>query len=182
MVEPVAADPGEAESLRVSGWILPGRVDPVALLSTWIARREFYPVLWIGIAVFGVTRGVEEFDSREIDTIGEMLSSLFSPLAGIILALALRALSALSALGLAGWVASRQLHTREPDRKLSPRDRLYTARALRSIRWTRPVCEAALDRSGSARQALRLTDVSMTVLGIVGFVAMVVILALTGET
>ena len=138
-----------------------GRFDPVALLSLWLARRTFWPLLAGGMAVaIGVAGGEEQ----ELGSLGDAARALASPLAGLILAFALRVIVGWLALALAwpltGWVGAggEDGELRGLARRHSWSDRLQLTRAYRSLRWTHPVREVAVDRLGVVGRRFELAD------------------------
>lgn len=162
MTAPLRASPPR---ISPEAALLPGHRDPLALLVVWYVRKSSYWMLWLGIIaamVAGQSGAIDlGFHSPE-----SVLSRLVSPLAGVILAVILRVTAGLAGLALAYPLArAREAH-------LAPRryrgrtigtafDRLHTARAYRSLRWTHHVRQVAIRRLGTTGRRLSRLDPAM---------------------
>lgn len=133
----------------------PGDVDAHLVLILWLVRKSLFPLLWLGILVATVAYGDVDALEAELDVFDSpeaMLAGLLSPLGLIVLALGVRILSNFAAL----WAAfpltlrSRPQHYTVGNRVARKfhlwRDRLYQARAYRSLRLTWSVRDRAHSR------------------------------------
>jgi hypothetical protein len=160
--------------------LLPGRSDPTALLAAWCLRKAFLPLVWIGLAVPLLAHSSDAIEHAKLDSVSHALRALFSPLAGLVLALAVRLASA--ALGFA--LAYRVTGSLDADGGSARRgrigwfvrfaDRLRLTKAYREIRWTTPVRAEAADRLGSRGKAFIFAERSLTIGGWVLLVGLLV--------
>ena len=166
--------------------LLPEWFDPRALLTVWCVRRLVYPVLWVGIAVAAVASSVDDVDLNELDSASEYLRALLSPLAGVVIAIALRLLSSLVGLVLAYRVMLSADAIRRPfesSRAASLRslvDRIQVTRAFRNLRWTKAVRQEASDRIVAGSKLYEITDTALSVANVLLLVAMFVVASLSG--
>lgn len=140
----------------------PGRRDPAALLCVWYARKASYGIIAIGLILGSVVGRADQL-TIAADTPDQFWDQLRSPLAGVILGLAVRVGASFVALALAFPLA------RAREAGLPPRaylgnsltgilDRLHAARAYRSLRWTHHVRQVALARLGAPGRRLAHLD------------------------
>jgi hypothetical protein len=163
-----------------------GRFDPLALWLVWLLRRAFLPLLWIGMIGAVIGDRFDELDPQRFQTVGELFGSLLSPPAGIVLAIAARAVAAAL-----GWVLAYPLaHAGRPAdsrrRFHVPQvavwvDRFHLTRALRAWRWTSAVRAAAAARLGDAGGRLWALDRGLLIANPVLFVGLVVTLIASGS-
>ncbi|MGI9643414.1 MAG: hypothetical protein ACR2N9_11625 [Acidimicrobiia bacterium] len=179
------------ERLDPDAVLLDGSFDGTALLLLWLARKSFFPVLWIGIGIAViVTQDIANL-SREVqreieslDSVGAVLAALASPFALILMALLLRLLVELLAFALA-YPLTRWNRPSDYARRGSSGsylrlwwDRVYLTRSFRSLRWSWAVRQSAADRLGRKGQILEtLSSVLSWTSGIL-FAALVVVIAL----
>jgi hypothetical protein len=86
----------------------PGRTDALVILSLWVGRRLFAPLLLLGL-IFGWVTGqlrTEESIVATWDSADDLVRALLTPLAGIALAILIRIGVGLAALA-AAWPLSR---------------------------------------------------------------------------
>ena len=137
--DPTPAAPSVPE-IDPDRFLLPGRGDPIALLALSTLRRSVWPLLWLGVAVAAAVGQTNEIEGVQGSGIGEWLEELASPLAGIVVALALRLLVALAGYGLAYRLTTSTRH--DGARAITrwwrtATDRYYLTRAFQSVRWSR---------------------------------------------
>jgi hypothetical protein len=158
--------------------------DPLALLGAWFLRKSFYWMLAVGVGVGAILTGSNDVSIR-VDSPGEAWSDLFSPLAGVIVAVLVRLGSSVAGLALA-YPLAREYHA-----ALEPRtgfatgpsrilDRLMVARAFRSLRWTHHVRQLALGRLGRAGRWLARVDPILDVINVAAWVVAIVAISVFG--
>lgn len=118
--------------------------DASAVLASWVLRRAFWPLLLLGLAYAWLAGEVTPVALVRLDDPVRFVGALFTPLAGIVVAVAFRVTVDLLALVVAfprtRWVlqdrARRGGHGRGPIRRWI--DRLYMTAAYRELRstWT----------------------------------------------
>jgi hypothetical protein len=160
----------------------PGRADALIVLSLWLGRRLFLPLLLIGL-IFGWITGqlrTEESIIATWDSADDLVRALLTPLAGIALAVLIRIGVGFAALA-AAWPLSRWDRAQTAGTRGSfyrtAIDRWRLAQAYRSLRWTWGVREAAIRRAGTAGRRLGLAVPVTTVLSILLVIAYVVVVA-----
>lgn len=167
----------------------PGTFDAAVLLTIWCARKAFFPLIWLGLSVATVGFGDIDTLGDEIATIedpGAAVSSLLSPLGGIVLALGVRLVAnfaaVLAAFPLTSWTRTHEytFGWRLSRWFRSWWDRIYLARAYRSIRWTAVVRELARHRLGDRGRAFRIVEVVIYWAGPVFFIVLLVALSISG--
>ncbi len=134
------------------------RQDAVAVLLLWCVRRSFYPLLLLGLCYAWLAGAVTPVALVRLDNPLQLVAALFTPLAGVAGAVAVRVVADLVALVVAfprtRWVSQEQArldaagHRRGPVRRWV--DRLYMTAAYRELRstWTvRGRASAQLGRS-----------------------------------
>jgi hypothetical protein len=165
----------------------PGDFDAHVVLVLWLLRKTFFPLLWLGMGVAIVAYG--DVDSLEtelsvFDSPGAMLAGLLSPLGLIVLALGVRIVTNFAALFAAypltlrsrpqhyttGNLVARKFHLW--------RDRLYQARAYRSLRQTWSVRDRAHSRLDAFSRLYRALELGLTWANWVLLVSMIVVIGL----
>jgi hypothetical protein len=148
------ADDAGAAPRRLDPEVLfrPGNVDPYGVLGLWYVRKLFVPTLWIGL-VIAIIADPNNSASITLETPEDTWNALLSPLAGIVIAIALRVGANLGALAFAlpasAVFGARGDSKRSIGRRLGRlNDRFYVAGALRSLRWTDEAREYAVSRLG----------------------------------
>lgn len=147
-LQPVAESDDASGRATVIRLLEPGRRDARNLLIVWYVRRSFYPLLFLGFIGAFVTGGdtnVEWSDPNEV------ARDLFSPLAGLILAVVVRIGANLASLALAFPLAKRRDASLEPRTGVNKRlsrwlDLRQASRGYRALRWTHHVRQEALRR------------------------------------
>lgn len=163
----------------------PTRLDAVTVLLLWGMRRAFYPLLLVGLAFAWIAGEVTPVALVRLENPFQLVAALFTPLAGIALALTVRLLVGLLALAAAfprtRWVSEEEVerdpagHRRGPVRRWV--DRVYMTAAYRELRstWTvRGRATAQLGRSGRWLTGLNVLLWCVTAAAAVGFVWAVV--------
>lgn len=141
--------------------LAPGRSDPMALLFVWCVRKSFFPLLWIGMMGAALTGQSDRVDLSRYTSFTEAFAALLSPLAGLVLAIAVRIAAAWMGFGLAYRITyfMRPLGGSDDASRITRfTDQLHLARALRSLRWTWPVRTEAARRLGAAGRRLMIAD------------------------
>lgn len=78
----------------------PGRVDPFALWTVYLLRKSFLPLLFLSAIVLSLS-GREGETLDDVDTPGEFLSAVESPLVVLVIAITARLLATVLAFALA---------------------------------------------------------------------------------
>lgn len=168
----------------------PGTADATVLLLLWVARKAFFPLIWLGLSIAAIGFGnVEEIGAQlsVLDDPGAAMGALLSPLGGLVLAVGVRLLANLGALAaafpLTSWTRSHEytFGWRFNRWFRSWWDRIYLARAYRSLRWTAVVRGLAYSRLGDRGQAIRVVEITMFWTGIVFFLAFIVVVGAATE-
>lgn len=130
--------------------------DARAILVLWALRRAFWPMLLVGLASAWVAGEVTPLILVRLDDPVRFVGALFTPLAGIALAISLRVAVDLVSLAVAfprtRWVVIEEpptapgAHARGPVRRWV--DRLYLTAAYRELRCTWTVRGRAATRLG----------------------------------
>lgn len=142
MTAPSVSQAAPVMFIRPEQALRAGRSDARNLLVLWCLRKSFYPLTFLGL-IGAYTTGRTDTDIEWSDP-GEVTQGLLSPLAGLILAVAVRIVANLASLALAYPLA------RDRDRTLAPRtgptrglslwlDLRQSTRAHRGLRWTHHV-------------------------------------------
>lgn len=167
-----------------------GTFDAAALLVLWLARKSFFPILWIGVGVaVVVTQDIANLGDevqREIeglDSVGDVLAVLVSPFSLILVALVLRLVVEVLAFGLA-YPLSRWNRPSDYARRGSSGsylrlwwDRVYLTRSFRSLRWSWAVRQGAADRLGRRGQILEFLSPVLSWVSALLFAALVIVIA-----
>ncbi len=169
-----------------------GTFDATALLVLWCIRKAFLPLLWIGLSVAVVLgqdiASLGESLQRELeglDTPGELVSTLLSPFAGVIVAIVLRLAVGAAAFALAYPIARWNQPSDYPaGRRMGSYvrlwwDRVYLTRAYRAQRWTWSVRQSAARRLGTRGGLFELCNPILTWTNVTLFAVFLIIVALT---
>lgn len=158
------ADESGADQPRIDPAFLfrPGKFDAWAVLIVFYVRKLFIPMLWIGMTI-AIVADPDHIASVSLETPEDTWDALLSPLAGIVIAIALRVGATFAALLLAipaSAAFGAQVETR---RNLGRRlgalgDRWNVASAFRSLRWTYDARQYATERIGGHRRAVSALD------------------------
>lgn len=121
------------------------------------------------------------------DTADQFWDELRSPLAGVILGVAIRLVASFVALALAYPLAPARETTLPPRAYLGSSltgilDRLHAARAYRSLRWTHHVRQVALARLGTTGRRLAHLDPIMDAANVTPFVIAIAAIAISGTS
>ncbi|BDZ41763.1 hypothetical protein GCM10025865_10620 [Paraoerskovia sediminicola] len=167
--------------IRPETFLRPGALDPAALLVARIVRRSFYPALFVGLTIAWVTGTftAETFDL--LNSPGEYIAALLSPLVGIAIAIALRFLGIVLGFVLAFPLASSAwaTGTAATSRLRRTFDRINVTSAYAAIRWTWAVQQEAAARAGSVGRQLVRVELVLRVLTPVSVVAFLVVATVT---
>ncbi len=123
----------------LAGRAVGGRIDAGVVLTLRAVRRLWVPSLVLGVTWLLATGDVARFTVESLDTAGEIVAALLSPLAGLALAIVVRVLAGVLGFVVAlprarsELVADGERHTAVLAR-LS--DLLFLTGALRSLRFT----------------------------------------------
>lgn len=161
------------------------RRDAVSVLVTWALRRAFWPLLLLGLAYAWLAGEVTPVALVRLDDPVRFVSALFTPLAGIVVAVAYRLAVDLVALVVAyprtRWVIEDRVrrggHARGPVRRWV--DRFYMTAAYRELRSTWTVRGRAATRLGHSGPWLTAINVLLWVLSVLAAVVLVVAVAET---
>lgn len=134
----------------------PGTADAVAVWALHIARKSALPLAFIGAIVLAITHHKDRSLS-DLDTTGDWIGALWSPLVFLILAVTVRLLSSWIGLLAAYPLSHRARAITAAHRGRGSAfgrwiDRLHLARAYRAIRRTKPVRDVAALRLGASRR------------------------------
>lgn len=140
----------------------PGTFDAWSVLSVFYVRKLFIPMLWIGmtIALIADPRHIADV---KLDTPEDTWNAFLSPLAGVVIAVALRVGATFAALLLAipasaAFGAQLETQTTLGRRLGGLSDRWNVASAFRSLRWTYDARQYAIERIGGKRYAVSPID------------------------
>ncbi|MDZ7732484.1 MAG: hypothetical protein U5R31_04665 [Acidimicrobiia bacterium] len=118
--------------------------------------RAFWPLFWLGLMIVGLAGGSEGFEADHVDSVGDAIGELASPLAGLLVAVGVRLVSAGLGFVLA-WRVARSTETiRRPfgshGASFLPLvvDQLPGDHAIGRCSWTKAVRIAAADQLGHA--------------------------------
>lgn len=164
-----------------------GRTDSILLLSLWLFRRAFWPMLWLGLTVSAIAGEPLERQMDQVFTVATegnqgFWGDLLSPYALVILAFASRivvsGLALVLAYPLTRW--STLAHYDPSHRGRSSfqlwSDRLHLLRAYRSLRWTHAVRSVAIKRLGPLGRRLYLADPVLRWSGVILFLIMIMVM------
>lgn len=171
----------DGSAVSVDRALRPGRGDPLTVLSLWCLRRTFTPLLFGGLIAATISGSYHSDALGALTSPGEILGAIFSPLAGVALALVVRVAVGALAFLTAGALSVGSVRAADGAPLVGRwrvwSDRARVTRAYRALRWTWAVRAAALARSGAAGRWLELVDRALMVLGVllaVGWVVVVV--------
>lgn len=145
-----------------------GDADARLVLLLWCLRKSFYPLLWLGLSIAVIAfDDVNALNRRfaSLSNPSEVVASLLSPMAGVVFAFGVRIV--VGVLALVSAYPLTKATTRADYTAVSRTggffrlwwDRLYMARAYRSLRWTWAVRQFAAERLGRwGRIALRCSS------------------------
>lgn len=168
----------------------PGIFDAHAVLFLWLVRKSFFPTIWLGLSIATIAYGdLESLDQQlaAFDSPQNMVSSLLSPLGVLVFAVGVRIVANLVALGAAYPLTLRaRPHHYQTGTRVSRRfhlwwDRLYQARAYRSLRLTYSVRERARSRLEASGRIYRIAEFVLSWANLVFFIAMFIVLATVVE-
>lgn len=168
----------------------PGDFDANVVLFLWVVRKSFFPTIWLGVSIAVLAYGVDSLDEdlAILDSPQAMLSGLLSPLGVLVLAFGIRIAANFVALGFAYPLTLRaQPHHYLTGNRVSRRfhlwwDRLYQARAYRSLRLTYSVRERAHSRLEVTGRIYRIVEFALLWANIALFIAMLVVLGAVGAS
>ncbi len=138
-----------------------GRGHLTVLLVLILVRRAVVPLVLIGLICGALIGGTT---STTYDDVGDILTGLASPLAGVALAVVSRIVASLAGLAAAYPLSHRApiaVDVHAPGRRgtfARMADRIHVTRALRELRWTRAVQEEAAVRLGRRGAVLTRAD------------------------
>lgn len=146
------------------------RQDAVWVLVTWAMRRTFWPLLLLGLAYAWLAGEVNPVALVRLDDPVRLFSALFTPLAGIVVAVGFRVVVDLLSLVVAfprtRWVIADRArqggHARGPVRRWV--DRVYMTAAYRELRSTWTVRGRAATRLGHSPPWLTALNVLLWLL------------------
>lgn len=168
----------------------PGTFDARALLFIWCLRKTFLPLIWIGLIVAIVRYGNIDAFSDELQTLDDpasAIANLLSPLGVLVLAVGIRLFANIAGLAaafpLTGWtrVHEYRMGVRFSRWFRSWWDRLYLARAYRSLRWTGVIREHAHSRLGTEGRFFRLCELIISWSNVVLVPALLVVIGATAQ-
>lgn len=159
-----------------------GSGDAVGLLASWLLRRAFWTLLWLGaiaVVLSGTVDGPGQMaglSDPEADRAVAVAEALAAPTTLLLLsAPAVRFVSTLLALGLAYPIA-RRWQTEAGQARAGGRwhpvvwfDRARLVSGLRAIRWTSSVRGQARARLGRGGRFVQVADLVLLLTGIVLF-------------
>lgn len=139
-----------------------GTFDAWAVLGVWYVRKLFVPVLWIGMMV-AIIADPRHVANISLESPEDTWHALLSPLAGIVIAIALRVGANFAALLLALPASAAVDERLQPRVSLGRRigtwsDRLNVASAFRALRWTYDARQFAIERLDTHGRAFATVD------------------------
>ena len=137
----------------LAGRAVGGRIDAALVLTLRLVRRLWLPALVLGATWLVATDDVDTVTVEDLDTVGELLGALLSPLAGIAVAIGVRLLA-----GALGFVVAlpraRAELVADGERRTAilarAADLVFLTGALRSLRFTAAARDVAAGRLGAA--------------------------------
>jgi hypothetical protein len=149
----------DIEAFDPTRLLKPGNADPLVLQILWCVRKAFYPMLWLGL-VMVLLSGRNLVDVSELDTIPEILGAFFSPFAGVVVAVVIRAL-----VGFLGVIAAYPFSHPDFAKGIAYRNRLRQWQdryqqtvAFADLRWTWAAREVSIERLGDTGRVLSWCD------------------------
>jgi hypothetical protein len=155
-----------------------GRADALTVLGLAALRNLSVMLVAVGATTAILARRVDENLASQFDTPSEIWNALFTPLAGLALAVALRILVAVLS-----FLSAVRLVPISDNPKIIRRysDQVRRISALMSLRGTWAVREAAVEPAGRWGVRLHRTAMVLVILAVVGFVAMLVTALVVGD-
>jgi hypothetical protein len=152
----------------------------------WYVRKSVYWLLFTGVTIAYLTQRSDEIEVDWGDP-DAVLAELLSPLAGIVLAVLIRIVTAWLALALCYPLLRVHEELIEPRSGFGSGigawlDRRNIAKAYRSLRWTHHVRLLAHRRLGPTWRWVRRLDPIIDAMNITSFVVMVVALVATAPS
>ena len=169
----------------------PGAFDARVVLFLWCLRKLFVPMLLLGASVAFLGYGDPDAMSESLtafDNPRDMLGAVLSPLGVLVAAIFLRITAGLLALAAAFplTLSTGRHHYPESNRLTRMfrlwRDRLYQARAYRSLRLTWAVRHAAYQRLGASGDVFRIWEFVLIWANVILVIALFVVLSVTADT
>ena len=149
----------DIEAFDPARLLKPGNVDPLVLQILWCVRKAFYPMLWVGLLMV-LRSGRKLVDVSELDTMPEIVEALFTPFAGVAVAVLIRLL-----VGFLGVIAAYPFSHTDFATEIAYRNRLRQWQdryqqtvAFADLRWTWAVREVAIERLGDTGRVLSWCD------------------------
>lgn len=167
----------------------PGDWDARAVLGLWVLRKSFFPLVWLGLSIAFIAFGDPDALAAEIEVFDSpqaMVSAILSPLGVVVAAFVIRIASSLLALAAAFPLTLSTRHFDYAEGNRLTRffhlwwDRLYQARAYRSLRWTWSVRVTAHRRLGEEGRAYEVLEFILLWANIVFFIVLLVVLVWVG--
>lgn len=167
--------------LRPGQALLPGRSDAAQLLTVWYVRKSAYWLSFVGATLAHLTDRTDDVSWTDP---GSVASELWSPLAGLILAVLIRFGTSIVGLAIAYRVVRVYRSTLPPQTGFASWiSRLLDGRgltlAVRRLRWSHHVRQEALARLGASGERVRKLDPILDVANIVSFVVMILVVVAT---
>ena len=165
----------------LAGRAVGGGVDAAVVLVLRAARRLWIPILVLGTTWLLATGDIDSVRAEDLDSVGELLGALLTPLAGIAAAIGLRLLtSVLAFLGAMPRARAELLADHERRTAIMARsaDLLFLTGALRSLRFTAAARDVAAGRLGAAGRVALVVDRVETWLGPASAAVFVLVLLL----
>lgn len=142
----------------------PGNIDANLVLLLWCVRKSFYPLLWVGLSIAIIALGDIDAVGREFESLDSpqaIVSNLLSPFGIIVLAFGLRILGGFAGLAAAYPLTLSTRHHHYTGNRIAGWfrlwwDRLYQARAYRSLRQTWVVRDRAHQRLEATGRIYRI--------------------------
>ncbi len=167
----------------------PGDFDAQTVLFLWCIRKSFWPTVWLGLSVAFIAYGDPDAVGASLDAFDSpqaMFSSLLSPLGVLVAAFGIKIGANLLALAAAypltrGTTRHHYVRGNRVSRFFHLWwDRLYQARAYRSLRLTWGVREAAYTRLDTTGRFFKITEFVLSWANVVLLIAMFVVMAYVG--
>lgn len=167
--------------------------DATLVLALWCLRKSFFPMLWLGLSFATIVLVLINHETQtaterlaSLDSPDEYLRALVSPMALVVLALAIRISVGFLALAAAyPLTASASLYEYPDAGRLGHVtrrwfDKLYITRGYRSLRWTWTVRNEAARQIGRRGEILSTCSRVMRWSAIVLFIVYLAILVAAG--
>jgi hypothetical protein len=138
-----------------------GRIDAGVVLTLRAVRRLWVPALMLGLAWLIGTGDITTVRAEDLDSVGELLAAVLSPLAGLAIAFGVRILTgALGFLAAAPRARAELVADHERRAAIVARvsDLVFLTGALRSLRFTAAARDVAAGRLGAAGRVALVVD------------------------